>query len=83
MIASTIYVRVVPQDKDRGYMLLAGFEPKMVQSTCANYTTLNAVTRESLDAAIERMRVSFGAKDVKDSTPEPLKKKLAKMFGEI
>ena len=52
MIAGTIYVRVVPQDKDRGYMLLAGFEPKMVQSTCANYTTWNVLTRDSLNAAM-------------------------------
>ena len=83
MIASTLFVRVVPQDKDRGYMLLAGFDPKMVQSTCASYTTLNAVTRLSLDAAVERLRASYGAKDVKDATPDALKRKLAKLFGEV
>lgn len=82
MIASTLFVRVVPQDKDRGYMLLAGFDPKMVQSTCASYTTLSAMTRPSLDAAIERLRASYGAKEVKDATPDALKRKLAKMFGE-
>lgn len=82
MIQSTLYVRVVPQDKGRGFMLLAGFESKMVQSTCASYTTLNAMTRSSLDAAIERLRASYGAKEVIDSTPDALKRKLAKMFGE-
>jgi hypothetical protein len=83
MIASTLFVRVVPQDKDRGYMLLAGFEPKMVQSNCANYTTLNDISRRVLDEAIERMKQSFGAKEVKDATPDALKRKLAKMFGEV
>ncbi len=83
MITSTLFVRVVPQDKDRGYMLLAGFEPKMVQSNCSRYTTLNDISRRVLDEAIERMRESFGASEVKDATAETLKRKLAKLFGEV
>lgn len=83
MIANTLYVRVVPQDKDRGYMLLAGFDSKIVQSTCTQYITLNAVTRESLNAAIDLLRTRYGAAEVKDCTAPGLQRKLAKMFGEV
>ncbi len=78
----TIYVRVVPADRDRGYVLLVGFDSKIVQSTCAQYTTLGAVTRKSLDAAIERMKTEYKASTVKDVTHPDLQRKLQKLFGE-
>lgn len=82
MLASTLYVRVVPQDKDRGFMLLAGYEPGVVQRTALQYTTLSTPTREALNAAIERMRASNSAAEVKDVTAPNIQKKLAKLFGE-
>jgi len=82
MLANTLFVRVVPQDKDRGYMLLAGFDSKIVQATCSQYTTLGAVSRDSLTQAIESMRSRYGAAEVKDVTASNIAKRLAKMFGE-
>jgi phosphoribosylaminoimidazole (AIR) synthetase len=82
MLASTLYVRVVPQDKDRGFMLLAGYDSSVVQRTALQYTTLTAVTRASLNAAIERLRKDNSAKEVKDCTAPAIQKKLAKLFGE-
>lgn len=82
MLASTLYVRVVPADKDRGYMLLAGYDASVVQRTAIQYTSLTGLTRESLNAAIERMRASNSAKDVRDCTAPAIQKKLARMFGE-
>jgi hypothetical protein len=35
MLASTLYVRVVPQDKDRGYVLLAGYDAAEVRDVTA------------------------------------------------
>ena len=64
-------------------MLLAGFDPRIVQSTCSQYTTLNAVTRESFDAAVERMRAIYSAKEVRDVTAPAITKKLKKLFGEV
>src|SRR3954470_23681772 len=83
MLASTLYVRVVPQDKGRGYMLLAGYDSSVVQRTALQYTTLTAVTRDSLNAAIERLRKDNSAKDVKDCTAPAIQKQLAKLFGEV
>lgn len=83
MLSSTLYVRVVPQGKDRGYMLLAGYEASVVQRTALQYTTLSNVTRASLNAAIERMRASNSAATVKDVTDAATQKKLAKLFGEV
>src|SRR4249919_3656682 len=82
MFASTLYVSVVNQDKDRGFMLLAGYDSTVVQRTALQYTTLTAVTRDSLNAAIERLRKDNSAKDVKDCTAPAIQKKLAKLFGE-
>lgn len=82
MNMSQIYIRIVPADKDRGYVLLVGFDSKVVQSTCANYTTLTGITRSVLDAAIERMRSQYNASVIKDVTASSITRKLQKMFGE-
>lgn len=77
-----IFVRVVPADKDRGYILLTGFDNKLVIATCAQYSTLSTISRRSLDAAIERMRVEYNAAEVKDITAPAITRKLQKLFGE-
>ena len=82
MLASTLFVRVVPQDKDRGYMLLCGYDAGVVQRTALQYTTLSAPTRTSLNAAIARMQADNSAAEVRDVTAPSILKKLAKMFGE-
>jgi len=82
MLANTLFVRVVPQDKDRGYMLLAGFDSAVIQRTALEYTTLAAPSRVSLDAAIARMRLRYNAAEVRDVTASSIVKRLAKMFGE-
>ena len=82
MNMSQIYIRVVEADKDRGYVLLVGFDNKLVQSTCATYTTLGAISRQVLDAAIERMKAQYNAGVVKDVTAPALMRKLQKAFGE-
>ena len=83
MLASTLYVRVVPQDKDRGYMLLCGYDATVVQRTALQYTTLATPTRASLNAAIDRMRTSNSAAEVKDVTAPAIVKKLAKSTFEL
>jgi hypothetical protein len=83
MLASTLFVRVVPQDKDRGFMLLAGYDASVVQRTALCYTTLSDPTRVSLDAAIERIRINNSASEVRDVTAPAIQKKLAKLFGEV
>jgi len=82
MLASTLFVRVVPADKERGYVLLAGYDATVVQRTALQYTTLNDPTRDSLNAAVERMRAGNNAADVRDVTAPNIVKKLAKLFGE-
>lgn len=82
MIANTLYIRVVPQDRDRGFMLLAGFDSKVVQSTCSQYTTLGGITRNSLNEAIAVMQTRFNAADVRDCTAPNILRQLKKLFGE-
>jgi hypothetical protein len=83
MLANTLYVRVVPQGKDRDFMLLAGFDSAVIQRTAAQCCSLSAPTRKSLDAAIARMKVTYSAAEVKDVTSPNVVKQLAKLFGEV
>lgn len=82
MISSTVFVRVVPQDRDRGYMLLVGYDNKVVQRTAAEFITLNNVTRASLNSVIEMIRKSYRASEIKDVTAPGITKKLQALFGE-
>lgn len=83
MLASTLFVRVVPQDKDRGYVLLAGYDSAVVQRTAIQSMTLSAPTRASLNQAIERIKAANSAAEVRDVTAPAIQKKLAKLFGEV
>ena len=79
---STVFVRVIPQDKDRGYMLLVGFEPSLIQRTAAQYLTLNNVTRASFDRTIASVKSHYQAAIINDVTVPAIAKKIQKMFGE-
>jgi hypothetical protein len=83
MISSTLFIRVVPQDRQRGYMLLVGYDAKIVQSTAIQYITLTAVTRASLNAMIEKAKISYNASDIRDVTAPGIQKQLKKLFGEV
>ena len=79
---STLYVRVVPQDRDRDYLLLGSFEPIVIQRTAVQYITLNAPTRAGFDHAVGILRNNYSAKDIKDTTASGIAKKLQKIWGE-
>lgn len=80
---TTVFIRVVPQDRDRGYMLLVGYDPGLVQRTAVQITTLSAVTRASLDKVIETVRRDYNASEIRDTTDASITKKLKKLFGEV
>jgi hypothetical protein len=82
MIANTLFVRVVPQDKDRGYMLLAGFDSAVIQRTAAQYITLSDPSRASLNSLIEVLKKRYNAAEVRDVTSSNILRRLAKKFGE-
>lgn len=82
MLKSPLYVRVVTQDRDRGFMLLVGYDSKIVQSTAIQICTLTAITRESLNSVLERVSKDYSASEIRDVTALGIKKRLAKLFGE-
>ena len=82
MIQSTLFIRVVAQDKNRGYMLLIGYDSAVVQRTASQFITLNAVTRDGLNAVIEQVKINYRASDVRDVTAPGIVKQLKKLFGE-
>lgn len=80
MIASTLFVRVVPQERGRGWMLLVSWEKPVIQRTCMQLITLSAITQAKLDEIIARVKADYRVQDVQDVTPDSVKKQLAKDF---
>lgn len=80
--ANTLFVRVVPQSHNRGYILLCGFESSVTQRTAVQYETLGGITRIMLANAIAAMQQKHKAIAVSDVTSSNIVKKLEKMFGD-
>lgn len=80
MYASTLFVRVVPQERNRGWMLLVSWEKPVVQRTCAQLITLGGVTQESLDKVKAKVQADYRVTKLEDVTPENIVKKLQKEF---
>ena len=83
MKGGKLFARVVPQERDRGYMLLVSWEKPVVQRTCAQLITLGGVTRATLDAALEQAKNVHGAGEVEDVTPAGVQGTLKRLFGEV
>lgn len=83
MISSTIFIRVITQDRDRGFALLVGYDAKLVQSTAIQIITLSVPSRAGLDQAIAYVKRSYNASEVRDVTATGIVKRLKKLFGEI
>ena len=80
MLASTLYVRVVPQERGRGWMLLVSWEKPVVQRTCAQLITLQGVTEASLAAVKAKVQENYRVAKLEDVTADNILKQLAKEF---
>lgn len=83
MISSTIFVRVVPADRDRGFILLVGYDKQVVQRTAIQQISISVPTRDNLDAALDRVKRNYNASSLFDATAPGIVKRLAKVFGEV
>jgi hypothetical protein len=82
-IASTVFVRVTAQDRQRGYQLLAGFDSKIVVATATRVMTLNGtLTREQLNTVIAKVAKDLNASEVRDVTAAGIQVQLRKLFNE-
>lgn len=82
MKIQTLFIRIMPADKDRGYILLAGYDAQLVQTSCAYQSSLSDVSRQYLDESIARLQAKFDAAEVRDVTALAVQRKLQKLFGE-
>lgn len=80
MYASTLYCRVVPQERGRGWMLLVSWEKPVVQRTCTQLITLSGVTQASLDATKARVQADYRVAKLDDVTPDNVVKQLQREF---
>ena len=80
--SSTMYIRIVPADRDRGYMLLVSWVKPVIQKTATQITTLTVLSRDSLTAAIDAVTLSYKPREVVDVTPPGIHAQLRKLFNE-
>lgn len=80
MINSIIYSRIIPADKDRGYVMLYSWEKPVVQRTAAQVSSLSVITPESIAANRATATKRFNATMV-DVTDPSILKKLEKLFA--
>lgn len=81
-VASAVFVRVVLQDRNRGFMLLVGFDAKLVQTTATQLLTLSGLTRKSLDDTIARVKKMYNGSEIRDVTADGIKRRLRDEFNE-
>lgn len=78
---SNLYARIIPADRDRGYVVLLSWEKPVVQRTCTQMTTMGTISRAEINRVIAEAAAYYKAQVV-DVTDPGLQKKLAKLFGE-
>lgn len=82
MKGSTLFYRVIPADRDRGYVLLTGWIKPVVYASCYTNSSMTVPSRVSLNAMLADIKKRSGAETLVDTTEAGIVKKLAKLFGE-
>lgn len=80
--SSTLYIRIVPCDRERGYMLLVSWVKPVIQKSSVQVISLSVLTREHLDRAIDNVRLSYAPGKLEDVTPVGIHSQLRKLFNE-
>jgi hypothetical protein len=80
MQVGKLFIRVIPQNRNRGFMLVAGFDAAVNQTTMVRYVTLQGITQAVLDKGIKEITAMLGAKEVVDVTKDDVYKKLTRLF---
>lgn len=90
MINGTLYTRIIARKLQGSqaavqFILLAGFESKLVQANAVYYETLNPVrtlTQASIDAAVAKLAKLSNASETQDLTKDDVQKKLNKLIDQ-
>jgi hypothetical protein len=82
MKGGTLYARVIPADRDRGFNILFSWEKPVIQRTCQQMSSISAITRKSLEISLSQALERYGVDQVIDVTDAGIKKRLEKMFQE-
>ena len=78
MQVGILFTRVIPQARNRGFMLIAGFEAALSQKTMVRYVTLSSLANEAISKAMEEVTAMLGAKEVQDVTKADVLKRIEK-----
>ena len=84
----TLYTRIIARKLQGSqavvqYMLLAGFEAKLVQATAVYYESLNptrTLTEASIASSLAKLQAQTSSSEVRDITKDDVQKKLNKVF---
>ena len=82
MKGGTLFYRVIPADRDRGYILLTGWLKPVVYASCYTNSSMSAPSRISLNAMLADIKSRSSAENLVDTTDAGVVKRLVKLFGE-
>jgi hypothetical protein len=82
MKGGTLFYRIIPADRDRGYILLTGWAKPIVYASCYTNSSMTVPSRVSLNASLAEIQNRSGAEILVDTTEPGIVKRLAKLFGE-
>jgi hypothetical protein len=73
-----LLTRIIPQDRGRGWMILAGWTKPLVRRTCEDMYTIGNLSLESIAKKKEYLLKEYRADEIFDLTPKSLYNKLEK-----
>lgn len=83
MKGGTLFYRIIPADRDRGYVLLTAWSKPVVRISSYTNSSMSSPSRASLNLMLTSIKATSGAETLVDTTEPGIVKKLAKLFGEV
>jgi hypothetical protein len=81
MKGGIVYYRIIPADRDRGFVMLASWIKPVVLRTSSYSHTISVVTQANIDRALEKVRYNLNAESYVDQTDPGIAKRLAKIIA--
>lgn len=78
---SPLYYRIVPADKDRGFVMLLSWDKPVVQRTSFQMSTLGVANEANIARVLKEVTSFYKVSGVVDLTDTSMLKRLAKLYA--
>lgn len=78
---SPLYYRIVPADRDRGFVMLLSWDKPVVQRTAFQMSTLGTADEKNIQRVLAEVTRFYKVAGIVDCTEETMKKRLQKLYA--